>query len=307
MEICIDKARAGKTIRELLRVDMGYSVGMLKKLKFMPGGITVNGAFVTVRYVLQEGDVLHLSTEDRPEDTCPYMIPVDLPLTVVYEDDHITAVAKPPDMPAHPSHGHRLDTVANALAFRYQDAPYVFRPVNRLDRDTSGLMLTARTRLAAYQLYQAMVAGEIRKQYIAILCGHLQAREGQIDLPLRRKEDSVILRRVADPAEPGAKAALTRYRVLAETEDYTVVLASPVTGRTHQLRVHFAALGCPMAGDTMYGGSDRDIPRCALHAVRLSFPHPESGARITLYSPLPEDMASLCPLSPETLQSEVEA
>lgn len=100
MTIQIDKTIAGKTIREYLREDLGCSVGMLKRLKFMDGGITVNGAFVTVRYVLREGDTLQLSSEDREEDTCPYMIPVDLPLPIVYEDDYITAVDKPPAMPA---------------------------------------------------------------------------------------------------------------------------------------------------------------------------------------------------------------
>ena len=124
MTIQIDKIAAGKTIRDYLRVDLGYSGGMLKRLKFMEGGITVNGKFVTVRYVLQEGDCLGLRMDDRPEDTCPYMIPVDLPLKIAYEDAYLTAVDKPPAMPAHPSHSHRLDTVANALAFRYAHCPY---------------------------------------------------------------------------------------------------------------------------------------------------------------------------------------
>ena len=307
MTIQIDQTIAGKTIREYLRGDLGYSVGMLKRLKFMPGGITINGEFVTVRYVLQEGDLLHLSAEDREEDTCPYMIPADLPLPVVYEDDHLTAVDKPPDMPAHPSHGHRLDTVANALAFRYADAPFVFRPVNRLDRDTSGLMLTARTRLAASKMYQHMIAGRIRKLYVAILCGAPPESAGEIRLPICRCADSVIKRRIAEPDEAKAKEAHTLYRVLAAGEKYAVVLAAPITGRTHQLRVHFAALGCPLAGDTLYGGSDADVARHALHAAHLSFPHPESGARVSLYSPLREDMAALCPVPPADLERAVRA
>ncbi len=239
MTIHIDAAIAGKTIREYLRCDLGYSGGMLKRLKFMDGGITVNGEFVTVRYILQEGDVLALASEDREEDTCPYMIPVDLPLKIAYEDEHITAVDKPPAMPAHPSHGHRLDTVANALAFRYAGTPFVFRPVNRLDGDTSGLMLTARSRLAASKMYQHMTSGSIRKLYIAILCGTPKSPFGEIRLPLCRCGDSIIMRRVAQPDEAGAKDACTLYRVLAENETYSVVLAAPITGRTHQLRVHF--------------------------------------------------------------------
>ena len=305
MTIHIDAAIAGKTIREYLRCDLGYSGGMLKRLKFMDGGITVNGEFVTVRYILQEGDVLALASEDREEDTCPYMIPVDLPLKIAYEDEHITAVDKPPAMPAHPSHGHRLDTVANALAFRYAGTPFVFRPVNRLDGDTSGLMLTARSRLAASKMYQHMTSGSIRKLYIAILCGTPKSPFGEIRLPLCRCGDSIIMRRVAQPNEAGAKDACTLYRVLAKNETYSVVLAAPITGRTHQLRVHFSAIGCPLAGDTMYGGADTDISRHALHAAHLAFPHPERDENISLYSPLPGDMEKICPIDKSALRQAV--
>ncbi|MBR4881324.1 MAG: RluA family pseudouridine synthase, partial [Clostridia bacterium] len=142
MNIEVTTDIAGITIREYLRGRLGYSSAMLKKLKFTDGGIKVNGKFVTVRHVLSVGEVLSLMSEDREDDVSPYIIPYDLPIDVVYEDEHITVVNKPPFMPAHPSFGHRDDTVANALAFRYKDFPYVFRPVNRLDRDTSGVMLT---------------------------------------------------------------------------------------------------------------------------------------------------------------------
>ncbi|MCI8611090.1 MAG: RluA family pseudouridine synthase [Clostridiales bacterium] len=306
MTIQIDETAAGKTIREYLREELGYSGGMLKRLKFMDNGITVNGKFVTVRYVLQAGDSLQLRVEDRPEDTCPYMVPVDLPLKIAYEDAHLTAVDKPPAMPAHPSYSHRLDTVANALAFRYAGTPFVFRPVNRLDRDTSGLMLTARTRLAASQMYRHMIGGNIRKLYIAILCGTPRERCGEIRLPVCRCNDSIIMRRVAAPGETGAKDAHTFYRVLFASKIYTVVLAAPITGRTHQLRVHFSAIGCPLAGDTMYGGSNADISRHALHAAHLSFPHPQSGRSISLYSPLPDDMAAICPIDQEILEKAVQ-
>lgn len=306
MTIQIDATIAGKTIREYLRCDLGYSSGMLKRLKFMDGGITVNGRFVTVRYILQKGDVLALASEDREEDTCPYMIPVDLPLRIAYEDEYLTAVDKPPAMPAHPSHGHRLDTVANALAFRYADTPFVFRPVNRLDGDTSGLMLTARNRLAASKMYRHMIAGNIRKLYIAILCGTPKSSAGEIRLPLCRCGDSIIMRRVAQPDDAGAKNACTLYRVLTKNETYSVVLAAPITGRTHQLRVHFSAIGCPLAGDTMYGGADTDISRHALHAAHLAFPHPERDKIISLYSPLPWDMEKICPMDKNTLRQAVE-
>ena len=293
MEIPVDSSMAGKTVKEYLRQTLGYSSGMVKRLKFMTDGITVNGEFVTVRYVMQDGDILALRCEDREEDTCPYMIPVDLPLKIAYEDGHICAVDKPPAMPAHPSLGHRLDTVANALAFRYSSKPYVFRPVNRLDRDTSGLMLCANTRLAASKLYREMRAGNISKVYCAILKGTPPEKEGAIFTYMNRCPDSIVKRQNCVEGDDGAKPALTVYKTFGEENGLCAVAAIPVTGRTHQLRVHFSGLGCPIIGDTMYGGDDPAISRHALHSSFLSFVHPTSGETVSLYSAPPEDMTSL--------------
>ncbi len=293
MDILIDKENAGKNIRTLLRGDMGYSSGMLKKLKFSEGGILVNGEFQTVRYELKEGDVLSVACEDTDGDVSPYIIPYDLDIEIAYEDEHLTVVNKPSDMPAHPSFGHRDDTVANALAYRYSGTPYVFRPVNRLDRDTSGLMICARTRLAAYRLYKSMISSEIKKVYIAILTCAPEKSEGVIRTYVNRCEDSIVKRRICNECEDDAKEAVTVYKTLMQTKKYTVVAASPITGRTHQLRLHFAHIGCPILGDTMYGTSSSEIDRHALHAYSLTFPHPESGEQISAYAPVPDDMEML--------------
>ena len=293
MDILIDETDAGKNIRELLRRDMGYSSGMLKKLKFTEGGILVNGKFVTVRYVLQKDDVLSLACEDTEEDTSPYIIPVDLPIGIAYEDGQVTVVDKPPFMPAHPSLGHRKDTVANTLAYRYRDKTYVFRPVNRLDRDTSGLMLTANTRLGAYQLYKAMIGGMIEKAYVAILDKPMARDEGVLFSYMGRCEDSIVMRRIVTKGTEGAKPAVTAYKTLIKTEKHTVVLATPVTGRTHQLRLHFASNGCSITGDTMYGTESPLISRHALHSAYTAFPHPITKEIITLISPIPADMRAV--------------
>jgi 23S rRNA pseudouridine1911/1915/1917 synthase len=290
MDITITSADSGKTIRELLRRDMGFSSAMLKKLKFSPGGITVNGGFVTVRYVLREGDVLSLDMEDKEEDTCPYMIPVELPVSVLFEDEHIVAVDKPWGMPSHPSFGHREDPVANALAFRYQGTPYVFRPVNRLDRDTSGIMLVARSRLDAWKMYSAMTGGRICKVYAALLLGVPEKEAGEHRTYMCRMEGSIVMRRVCEQWEDGAKLAVTRYKTVYAENGRALVLASPVTGRTHQLRVAFASMGCPIAGDDMYGGDMSLISRQALHSCRTSFPHPSTGETVTVTSPIPNDI-----------------
>ena len=292
MDIVITPAEAGKSIFTLTRQDMGFSSAMLKKLKFTEGGILVNGNFVTVRYILQEGDVLSLALEDTEDDVSPYIIPVEMELPVLYEDEQLTVINKPPDMPSHPSLGHQLDTAANALAWRYKEKAYVFRPVNRLDRDTSGVMLTANTKLAAYRMFLAMQAGEIHKQYIAVTDGVPPQMQGKIEGYMRREADSIIRRMICPAEDPGAHYALTEYRVLYTAGGHSVILASPITGRTHQIRVHLASVGCPLHGDTLYGAPSAHIERQALHAITTAFPHPD-GRRMRITAPLPADITAL--------------
>lgn len=295
MTIVITSEIGGKTIKDFLRRDLQLSSGLIKKLKFRENGITVNGSHITVRYTLKEGDVLVLSDEDRKENTSPYITPADLPLNIAFEDSDVTVADKPPAMPAHPSFSHRGDTVANALAFRYQDVPYVFRPVNRLDCDTSGLMITANNHFAAARLGKAMIDGRIGKMYIAVLKYAPPEEYGTIDLHMKRCDQSIITRRIASPEEEGARRAVTVYKKLLTDNDSgeTIVLACPVTGRTHQLRVHFTALGCPLIGDSLYSVADPRIGRHALHAAYTSFPHPRTEKTVHVFSPLADDIRTL--------------
>ena len=291
MDIVIDEKNAGKTIRAFTRGDLGFSSAILKKLKFSEGGIRVNGEFVTVRYVLREGDVLMLAMDDKEEDVSPYIVPVDLSLPVVFEDEFVTVINKPPNMPSHPSFGHPLDTAANALAYRYRDRTYVFRPVNRLDRDTSGVMLTANTKLAAHRMAKSMQQGRIRKSYIAVAEGIPPENNGTVDGYMHRTADSIITREVCDEDAPGARRAVTEYTVLGTSKSgYSVILAKPITGRTHQIRVQLTSIGCPLVGDTLYGREDGELPRHALHAFRTEFPHPSDDRLVCVTAPLPDDM-----------------
>ncbi len=289
MDVIVGDEFAGLTVREVLAGRFGYSSRMIKKLKFSEGGILVNGSFVTVRYVLSRGDTLSLRVEDFPGDVSPYTVPADLPIDVLYEDEWVTAVNKPPGMPAHPSHGHRLDTVSNALAYRYRDKNYVFRPVNRLDRDTSGCMLTSNTRDASYKMYRAMREGKIKKEYFAVAEGILPAASGVIDARIARTPDSIITRMVDEEG----KEALTEYRVVAENGKRSLVALRPLTGRTHQIRVHLASLGAPITGDDLYGSPSPLIGRQALHCAATSFPHPSTGETVSVRAPLPDDMGEL--------------
>ena len=281
MDIIIDEALSGLCIRELLQKRLGYSSNIIKKLKFSEGGILVNGRFVTVRHVLSEGEVLSLAVEDKPDDVSPYTIPVELPIAVVFEDEHVTAVNKPADMPAHPSLGHKLDTVSNALAYRYRGENYVFRPVNRLDRDTSGCMLTANSKVASYKMYKAMTEGRIRKTYLAVTDGCPGSMSGELFSYMKWEEGSII------------KRVETTYEVMFTNGKNAVIKLSPITGRTHQLRVQLAGIGCPITGDDMYGEASEHIGRQALHSWKTEFPHPATDENITVTAPIHEDMRKL--------------
>lgn len=295
MQKRITDEQHGMPLLHYLKHELGFSSKLIKHLKFSPGGITVNGEHATVRRVLLCGDLLELAFED--ESSAP-IAPIDLPIDILYEDDSIVVPSKPANMPTHPSHDHHYDTVANALAFRYTSTgiPFVFRPINRLDRNTSGLLLIARDRPTAGKLSAAMKEGKIRKTYLAVLDGELQDTEGVIDAPLHRTAESIIVREVCSPDTPDADPALTKYRVLAAENGHTLVQAHPITGRTHQLRVHFAHIGHPITGDDLYGTPSQDIARHALHAYSLSFPHPSDSREITLTAPPTADFDALVKL-----------
>lgn len=290
MEYRVEERAEGKTVLEIAKRELGVSTALLKHLKFLERGICVNGERVTVRYVLRRGDLLTLAVEDTQSG--PSATPVALPLAIAYEDEDAVVPDKPADMPTHPSCGHREDTVANALAFRYgsRGIPFVFRPVNRLDRNTSGLLLIGRSRMAAAKLSEAMREGKIRKAYLAILSGEPKEESGEIRTYMRRTAESVILRENC-PEGQGGDLALTRYRVLARGKGHALVCAQPLTGRTHQLRVHFAGIGCPILGDDLYGSPSPLIGRHALHSCMLTFPRVSDGEPLTVRSSLPEDMA----------------
>ena len=239
-------------------------------------------------------------------------LPTDTELDVVFENDDLIVVNKPPFMPTHTSHGHYDDTLANALAgyFLKKETPFVFRPINRLDRNTSGLVLVAKNKHAASFLSGAMKDKRIKKSYVAILDGRLSDINGKvslgddglfvIDRALHRTAASIIVREVCPDDADDAEAAITRFRILKVTDRLTMVEAFPITGRTHQLRVHFAYLGCPILGDDIYGTPSPLVPRHALHARTLELPLPNGisynggeSEELSLTAEIPEDINSL--------------
>lgn len=294
MIITIEPRFGGMTVREFVLSELGLSRGLLTRLKSLEKGILLNGERVTVRAVLHEGDTLLLETEDFDTDVNEHIEPVDIPIEILYEDDEVVAVNKGAAMPTHPSHNHHNDTLANALAWRYKQMgiPFVFRAVNRLDADTSGIVLVARNRMAAFKMSNELSSGNISKRYIAVLDGVLESREGSITAPIRRKSDSIILRECCREGE--GDYARTDYTLLCENGTFCAVEARPITGRTHQIRVHFAHIGLPLVGDYLYGKEGQcGMKRHALHAYKLSFNRPSDGKRIELTADMPEDIKTL--------------
>ena len=284
----------GKTVKEVLRYGVGLSLAFTKQLKFLDNGIMLNGNRVTVRKIVSEGDILFLATEDVEKENV--LTPVDLPIDIVYEDEYIVLPNKSADMPTHPSHNHRGDTLADALAYKYKQEgfPFVFRAISRLDRNTSGLVLIAKDRISASRLSDTMKNGNISKAYIAILDGELPNDEGTIDTYIKREAESIIFRKVCKENEGGDRA-ITKYKVIARQNGYSLVAASPITGRTHQLRVHFSHIGFPILGDDMYGSASELIARHALHAFSLEFAHPKTQEIMTVKAPLNKDISELIP------------
>ena len=303
MEFCIRKEENGLTVLSFLRQKLSVSQKTLRHWKYMENGICVNGAQVSVRYCLCTGDRLTVADRDKPADHASDIVPSGICPDILYEDDALIAVNKPPHMPTHPSHGHTEDTLANAMATLYRERglPFVFRPAGRLDRNTSGIVVCSKTQAAASFLFDAQSSHRIRKCYLAILDGILDVSpvgtERTIICGIRRQTESIIMRTVCDADRDSPQYAETRYRVLAISHDpaMTLVVAMPLTGRTHQLRVHFSHIGFPILGDDLYGSPSTWIDRHALHAFLLSVPRPFDGEYLTLTAPLPTDFSALLP------------
>lgn len=280
-------------VLSLLRGKLGFSRAAVTALKEREDGILINGEHVTVRAILHEGDALFLGIEDRSEDMNGHILPRALPLDILYEDDNIICVNKSAHMPTHPTHGHYEDTLANALAhyFSEKGTPFVFRAVNRLDRDTSGVVLVAKNQASADYIARQIRERTVVKKYIAVCMGALHAG-GSIKTYIKRTDKSIITRANYDSGSE-SEFAHTEYTVIRSGERYSVVEAEPVTGRTHQLRVHFSGLGHPIVGDTLYGSAHSGISRQALHASTITFRLPFSSEQITVRAPVADDIKAL--------------
>ena len=294
MKFIISAQDAGMTVLSYLKSKLKISTSALASLKRVDMGICVNEKHVTVRFVLSEGDALTIRDKDTFSDVNESVEPHAIPLDVILENEELFVINKPPYMPTHPSHNHTDDTLANALAYIYMERgePLVFRPIGRLDRNTSGISLIAKSSISASFLHYARSHGLMQKRYIALLEGKIaDGNEWHItETNMKRTEGSVIVRCVSESDDPDSFNAITRWRVLYSNDEISLVEAIPETGRTHQLRVHFSYLGHPILGDDIYGTESEIISRHALHAYSLSIPMPY-GKDITSFTSMPpEDM-----------------
>ena len=255
------------------------------------GDVRINGLAVKSSHRLRTGDRVELAAENAKEQDVP---PEghDIPLDIIHVDGDVIVVNKPPGLVVHPGAGHLNDTLVNALLFHYpeiREAGPPDRPgiVHRLDKETSGVLVTARTVDAYLELLRQFKAREISKHYIGLVWGNMPRNEGTIDLPIGRHV------RYGDRMSVKTnrpRRAETAYRVKKRFANYTLLDLIPVTGRTHQLRVHLSASGFPIVGDTGYGKKKTSCPRLFLHAFSLEFTHPSSGKRMAFSTPIPADL-----------------
>ncbi|MBM7096072.1 RluA family pseudouridine synthase [Bacillus sp. H-16] len=272
----------GDLLRTFLRKEKSMSRKTLAEVKHGGGALLVNGVEKGVRERLRSGDIVTVLFP--PEKVSEALTPLPMELDVIAEDDHMLVVNKPAGLPTVPSSNDPGRSLAHGVIHYYleRNIPYTFHAVTRLDRDTSGLMIIAKHRYAHDQF---MKAG-IKREYVALVEGHLEETEGTIDASIGRRDGSIIEREVREDGQRG----VTHYTVMKLLDDATLVRVRLETGRTHQIRVHFSYIGHSLLGDTLYGGSDDFIPRQALHSAALMFVHPFTGEKHEYEAVMPEDL-----------------
>lgn len=299
----------GYLLKTILNKRMDVSRKLLSRLKMTEQGIMVNGERVYISIKVQAGDVVEIRMETEVSED---ILPQPIPFESLYEDEHLLVVNKAAGIIVHPTHGHYTDTLANGIVHYWaeQGQRFRFRPVHRLDQETSGVLVIAKNPYAHQHISEQMIAGTVDKRYTAFVHGVPAARSGDIDGPIDR-----------DPLEPHRRIvtpdgypSLTRYEVKEAYREGSRIELKLETGRTHQIRVHMSSIGCPLIGDGMYrhplyseaspspaqaaqlagiAALDAAIPRQALHAVRLTLQHPVLRQELVFEAPLPPDMAGL--------------
>ena len=283
----ITEKDAGKTIETFL-LEHEYTPTCIKFLKKAESLIMVNGVWEFVNKKLQENDILEtVFLEEASSENVPS---VEMPLDIVYEDEDILVLNKAANLPVHPTKGYEYTSLANGVVHYYEQKgiPFVFRSVNRIDKNTTGLVIVAKNMLSGSILGESMRNREIHRTYLAIVEGELPER-GTIDLPIGRREGSAVERCID---ENGAQA-VTHYERLQVANGHSLAQISLETGRTHQIRLHMRAIGHPLPADVLYNENFTVIDRQALHSWKLEFPHPITKEILSFEQEMPEDMKNI--------------
>ncbi|MBR3948671.1 MAG: RluA family pseudouridine synthase [Clostridia bacterium] len=271
----------GAKVYTFLKTHMKISLTLLRSLKRVEDGLLLNGEHTRTVDIVHTGDTV---TVNMPEKE-PKTIPLDIPLDIVYEDEDLLVINKPGNLAMHESHNHQGDALSNAVAsyLMKKRKSAVFRCVGRLDKGTSGLVICALNAHVA-----ARLSGNFEKRYLAIATGKF-TEKGEIIKPIYRPDPIKTYRTVDESGD----YAETHFEPLEYGENYTLMRIRLETGRTHQIRVHFASLGAPLYGDTMYGKADEDCFRQALYCESVSFTHPVTGEKMHLKAEMPKEMQTL--------------
>ena len=285
-QVEITKENAGRTVKSIALREMRLSRGMFSSLKFS-GGILLDGQPAHADVRVRAGQVLSARWADESAlSLTPYTVVFSIP----YEDDHYWIIDKPAPLPTLCSARQEGPTLENALYARLGcPENFVFRPVNRLDKGTSGLMAVAKNAHAQQLLQRQLHSDAFIREYLAVCRGRMPEKSGVIDLPIGKAGDGA-----KREIRPDGARAVTHYQVEREEKELSLVRLRLETGRTHQIRVHLAAVGCPILGDYLYGQADDRLPgRFALHACAVRFVHPFTGKLVSVDSPLPKEIAAL--------------
>jgi 23S rRNA pseudouridine1911/1915/1917 synthase len=282
----------GIILKTILQNRMNVSRKLLSRLKRTERGITVNGERVYISIRVKTGDRIELRMQEEESED---IMPQPIPLAILHEDDHLLILDKPAGIVVHPTHGHYLNTLANGVVYHWKQLGQQirFRPVHRLDQETSGVIAIAKNPYVHQHISAQMMEGTVDKEYLALVHGRLRQSAGTIDGPIDRDPESPHVRIVTESGYP----AVTRYEAAAFYKGATLVRIRLETGRTHQIRVHMKHLGHPLVGDKMYGpeepaGLAAGMQRHALHAVSLGFRHPGTNRKVSFTAPLPADMSA---------------
>ncbi len=281
----VGPGEGNRSLETYLKSRQKLSVKAVRKVKHH-GLALVNEQPALFKGQVREGDVIVLVYP--PESSDPYLLPEDVPLDIVFEDEEILVLNKQPRVCVHPTKGYPRGTLANGILYYWmaQGKKAAVHVVNRLDRNTSGLVLVAKSAYAAQQLFNQQTDGIMRRFYQGLVSGVVSTESGTIDLPIARADDNTTRRTVCPAGQP----SVTHYRVLKRFLRHTMLELALETGRTHQIRVHLSHQGYPLVGDALYGGELYLLKRQFLHACRLAFLHPVSRREMEFIVPLPSDL-----------------